>query len=137
MIDIPRLEAVKAADPAGLENLTYPPPATVVVTLMEAETPDPPDFLGPPVAVGLAALLTKTAETGDLPMVVDTGQIAETQIIILQALLSIITLAQIGEIGIGKEIANSQIKEMIRTKGEAEVSTINLGRAIMVVVAQI
>jgi hypothetical protein len=44
---------------------------------------------------------------------------------------------EIGEIGIGKEIVNTPIKEMIRMKGEAQVSTINLGTPIMVVVALI
>jgi hypothetical protein len=68
----------------------------------------------------------------------DMVPIVETIITILLALQTItIQVQEIGEIGIGKEIVNTPIKEMIRMKGEAQVSTINLGTPIMVVVALI
>ena len=85
---------------------------------------------------------TKTEVTGKLLEVLDMVPKVETEITvvitILQALQTItIQVLTIGTIGIGKEIVSTPIKEMTRMIAEAAVSTTNLGRVTMVVVALI
>ena len=82
------------------------------------------------------ALLTKIAAIEDLPRISGVMSLRVEMLIIIRLALQTISIQEIGvEIGIGREIASTLIREMTRLKGE--VSTISLGIVTMVVVAQI
>lgn len=138
MIDIiPQEEGIVVAP--DLENLMFPHLATVVATSTEAEIKVPPGLPEHQVVVE-TNLIKMVVIEGPPPTTPAAGmhQKAETLTTILLVHQTIMLLTQqIGEIGIGKEIVNTQIKGMIKMIEEAEVSTINLGRATMAVVALI
>lgn len=143
MTDTTHLEGVIPADPTGLAIHMYPP-AAVVATSMEEQGLETQVclVLQDHLAVILVRpLLTKMEVIEDPPLLTlaaDMDPRIEIIITILQALQTItIQVQEIGEIGIGKEIVNTPIKEMIRMKGEVEASMTSLGTAIMVVVALI
>lgn len=138
MIDIiPQEEGIVVAP--DLENLMFPHLATVVATSTEAEIKVLPGLMEHQVVV----------ETNLIKMVVIEGPPPTTAVEVMhqkvETLTTILLVHQtimlqtqeIGEIGIGKEIVNTQIKGMIKMIEEAEISTINLGRATMAVVALI
>lgn len=82
------------------------------------------------------ALLTKIAAIEDLPQISGAMSLRVEMLIIIRLALQTISIQEIEvEIGIGREIASTLIREMTRLKGE--VSTISLGIVTMVVVAQI
>ena len=138
MIDIiPQEEGIVVAP--DLESLMFPHLATVVATSMEAEIQVLPGQLELQVVV--ETNLTKMVVIGGPPPTTPVEvmyQKVETLTTILLVHQTIMLQTQeIGEIGIGKEIVNTQIKGMIKMIEEAEVSTINLGRVTMAVVALI
>lgn len=139
MIDITPLEQEIPAAPVGLATLMCPHLATEVVTSMEVETQVLQERLATQAVVEPVTNLTKM-EIGGLLLTIVAAirQRIETITTILLVRQTIIIQAQeIGEIGIGRETVSTQIKGMIKTIDQAEVSTINLGIATMAVVALI
>lgn len=139
MIDITPQEEGIVVDPDLESPLMFPHLATVVATSTEAEIQVLPGQLELQVVVetNLIKMVVIEGPPPTTPVEVMYQKVETLTTILLVHQTTMLQTQEIGEIGIGKEIVNTQIKGMIKMIEEAEVSTINLGRVTMAVVALI